>query len=217
MTQNHYRILLANKHECLITTRYCAPEFQSQIWWTSQFLGPSFEDEVTKWLQTPLGLVVSGLRANRISRHLPKTKWVPEACLSDTTLCGPSCLSSSILKEFSSDEKWIIMGDRLAPMSSMIGLVGINPGSPSKTTMFHRNFPNNELLIGLEKGMKDYKIQKLRVRGSINKKAAIIWNKFISVALSSRLATKTWFVHEFTQKIWVKQPWSRTSWQKRKA
>lgn len=59
-------------------------------------------------------------------------------------------------------------------MSSMIGLVGIDPGSPSETTMFQRKFPSNELPIGLGKRMKDYKIQKLRVRGSINKKVAII-------------------------------------------
>lgn len=83
------------------------------------------------------------------------------------------------------------MRDGLAPMSSMMGLVGIDPGSPSKITMFQRKFPNNELPIGLEKGMKNYKIQMRRVRGSINKKVVRIRNKFISVALSLRLATKT--------------------------
>lgn len=45
----------------------------------------------------------------------------------------------------------------------MIGLVGINPESLSRTTMFQRKLPKDESPSGVEKGMGDHKIQKLRV------------------------------------------------------
>lgn len=55
----------------------------------------------------------------------------------------------------------------------MIGLVGINPGSLSRTTMFQRELPNDELPITLEEGMGDHKVQKLRVGENFNEKVIL--------------------------------------------
>lgn len=115
--------------------------------------------------EAPLGLAAWSLSAKRKSRHLllkGNGRQMPACLIPPCLLTGWSWLpQSSSLKGFGSDEEWVIMGDRLVLRFLLIGLVGINPGSPSRTTMCQRKLPNDELPVGLEKEMGDNKIQEL--------------------------------------------------------
>lgn len=124
--------------------------------------------------EAPLGLAACGLSANRKSGRLLKLNGhqMPACLIPPCLLPGWSWLpQSSSLIGFGSNEEWVIMGDRLVLRSLLIGLVGINPGSPSRTTMCQRKLPNDELPVGLEKETGDNKIQKLRVGESFSEKS----------------------------------------------
>lgn len=150
--------MLANKHEHLKNTRYCAPLLLS---FTS-----NFENEITKWVEAPLGLPASGLSDNRKFKHLLETEWALEAFLLEAHWV--------VLATSAQFPPTMWLRRRMAHSGRYTGprvpADKTNLGSPSRTTIFQRKLTNKGLPNGLEIEKGDPKIQKLRAGESFSYK-----------------------------------------------
>lgn len=165
-----------HRHLCLLSTRLSVP--LSHPRWTSHFLRSGFENEVTKWLEAPLALVVSGLRAT--GNPGISWNWMGTSCL----LAGWSTYPVQ-LPQICSDEDWIVMGDSLVPRSLLMGLVGINPGHLSEPRCCRGNCQIMSFLLDWK---RDGKPQNLEAEGQGNLQWEIYYNttKFIIFEVSDQ-------------------------------